>query len=296
MASPFRWIVRIPAVDDSLDRVRRRFLSEIVVRRIEDPQDLDLSPALDLYEDRIPIGQRFESADIIRWLREDSELRAGGHGPSDTFLIAKRRRKVCGFILFHYYPRDRILFFAYLVVAKGPGIPTNRISEAITKKARKVIRWHPPFSRKLVHVLEVEDPRRQTAGASRNKSLARIIIFSRIAEASGLTLRGVDFAYLQPPLTHDENPPRQEPLLLMLAEASAGARLGRNRLADLVDFIYTELYPSGYSNDPHEVQRYKDLCQRLGHELKARIPTEIPLLTVAQLRTQLKTSVRPPRS
>src|SRR5271165_3089235 len=75
---------KIPLVDDAASRAQSRFLNPVVTRVIRDPDDPDLDAALDLYRKKIPDDQRFETADIVRWLREDADRRSSG-GPSDWF-------------------------------------------------------------------------------------------------------------------------------------------------------------------------------------------------------------------
>jgi hypothetical protein len=105
---------KIPLVDDAVDRAQRTLLNPVVVKLVRDADDPDLDAALDLYKKRIPDDQRFEAADIVRWIREDGDNRkANQAGPSDWFIVAKLRRRVCGFILFHYYPSARLALFAY---------------------------------------------------------------------------------------------------------------------------------------------------------------------------------------
>src|SRR5271167_1206948 len=99
-------LTRVPVVDDFLDRLRRRYLNEIVVRRIRSERDRDLPAALELYERRIPNPQRVESADLMLWLSERRD--------TDYCLVAKLRKKVCGFSFFHYYPERGIAFFSYM--------------------------------------------------------------------------------------------------------------------------------------------------------------------------------------
>ena len=124
---------KIPFVDDAVDRFQRRFLNPVVTKLVTDPDDPDLDAALDLYRKRIPDDQRFEAADIVRWIREDRQSRAS-LGPTDWFVVAKFRRKVRGFILFHYYPSVQLGLFAYLVVANTPGPPVNAVSRSLTRQ------------------------------------------------------------------------------------------------------------------------------------------------------------------
>lgn len=127
---------RIPIVDNLLGELRLTYLNPVVVRRVNS-RSSDLISALDLYSKSLPQTQRFESADIIRWLREDEQQRktGGGEASFDCFLVAKFRGKVCGLVLFHYYPKYLFAFFAYMVTGQRPGIPApNAISDSLMKK------------------------------------------------------------------------------------------------------------------------------------------------------------------
>jgi hypothetical protein len=101
-----RVLKTIPAVDDLEERLRTRWFPSVVVRRVTQPTDPDLHAALALYEQRLDGDFRFQTSDIIRWLADDlRNRRTSGTAPRDYFLVAKHRRKVRAFVLFHYYPR-----------------------------------------------------------------------------------------------------------------------------------------------------------------------------------------------
>jgi hypothetical protein len=70
LGTTLKSIRRVPAVDDFLDRLERRFLDPIVIRRAKNPHSADLLSAVELYDQRIPEEQQVESVDIIRWVRE----------------------------------------------------------------------------------------------------------------------------------------------------------------------------------------------------------------------------------
>jgi hypothetical protein len=281
-------IRRVPAVDDFFDRIEKRFLNPVVVQRVTDPRSRDLLSALELYERRIPDEQRFESADIIRWLREDRQQRRTRYGPRDYVLIAKFRKKVCGFSLFHFYHTRSLIFFAYLVAAKGPGTPAG-ISESLIASITKLLRKKPLRQCKGL-ILELEDPRR--GGTSdRNHSLARIRLFSKLAEMYGFTLRAVDIPYLQPSLTHSAED-GQAQLLLMCAYPVDGAASGIMRKAELInllEFIYLELYPDGYSADVEESEQYRVTCKAALERLTAQLPDTVKMRRLSELRLQINT-------
>jgi hypothetical protein len=282
---------RVPAVDDFLDRIERRFLNPIVVHRVTDPQSADLLAAMELYDHRIPDEQRFESADIIRWLREDREQqRLRSDGPRDYFLVAKFRKKVCGFSLFHFYGTQSLVFFAYMVAAKGPGTP-SRISESLISYVAKMIRKEP-LIRCKGFVLELEDPRSGTIRSETKYSLARIRLFCKLAETCGFTLRAVDVPYLQPPLSHSmSSHDAQEQLLLMCAypgDNGTRSTMPKEELISLLEFIYLELYPEGYSADIEESEQYRRTCQAALERLTAQLPDTVRMLRLSELLLQIK--------
>ncbi|SRR5216684_255841 len=284
-----RAIRRVPIIDELLEKARFRFLNPVVIRRITNPNDPDLARALDLYERRIPETQRFESSDIVRWLSEDLEYRSKIQtGPRDVFLVAKYHRRVCGFSLFHYYPTRRLAFFAYLATDHRPGIPIW-ISDTLVSKVAHFIRRKRPFRNCEGFLFEVEDPRQQPDNKSRVVSLARVRLFCRLAEMSGFTLRAIDFVYKQPLLTHTDGEP-QQPLLLMFAPTAkrSGTHLAKDEVARLLEFIYMEVYPEGYSVDSEETARYKELCSRLKDELIDRLPVSLETLNLGQLVRQTR--------
>jgi hypothetical protein len=279
---------RIPVLDDFVGRLEKRFLNPIVVHRVTDPdpKNADLLSALELYERRIPDKQRFESADIIRWLREDRERRRARLPSRDYFLIAKFRKKVCGLSLFHFYGTRSLVFFAYLVAAKGPGTPAG-ISESLISRIAKISR-KKPLQRCKGWVLELEDPKRGST-SEKNHSLARIRLFSKLAEVCGFTLRAVDIPYLQPPLSHWPQD-SQEQLLLMYAypvEKAPSSIMSKAELKNLLEFIYLELYPDGYSSDAEENEHYRLLCKEALDRLTGQLPDTVRMLRLSDLRLRI---------
>lgn len=258
-----------------MDVARRRYFSQVVVRRIKDAADPDLPSALELYEQRIPDAQRFEAAGIVRRL---SEGRA-----SDCFLIAKFRKKVCGFSLFHYYPERGLGLFAYMVVAKRPGIPSNAISQALMSRISYLVKKKKGYRDLEGFVMEVEDPRLHT-GKKRLESLARVRRFSMLAAIGGFSVRAVDISYKQPPLGYLDADNHQEELLLLFATATdTSANLDKRKLAELLEFIYLNVYPDGYSADQEECIHYKEKCARLKDKLMQQLPERARMLSLREL-------------
>jgi hypothetical protein len=266
----------VPWVADKFARARQTFLSP-VIRRITGRRDPDLQAALDLYEKRIPDSQRFDSSDIIRWITESKQ--------TDCFLVAKHNGKVCGVGLFHYYENKGLGLFAYLVVAKKIGLSGEQVSD---RMMRKILRFIGRTKGPQVFLIEVEDPRRQSSREKKMESLARIRIFRRLATIGDFSLRAVDISYQQPPLNHLPEDLEQENLLLLYATRDpARSQLPRVELARILDFIYLELYPDGYSENPDESRSYVEKCRRARDVVNRALPEEARLIGFAELKHEV---------
>lgn len=180
----------IPVVDDWCCRIEAEWFSPVVVRRIRNPRDNDLHAALRLYEKRIPEDQRFPAADIVNWIADDRQIRDGDtDSPRDYFLVAKYKRKVHAFALFHCYPARKVIFFAYMAVEKRvPEPAAGTISNVLIGYVAKLLKRDPRLRNCEFVVFEVEDPRVSTTSGPRDQQLqdiARIKIFCTLAAANG---------------------------------------------------------------------------------------------------------------
>ena len=264
---------KIPAIDNAVDHIQRSLLNPVTTKIIRESDDQDLDAALELYRKRIPDEQRFEPSDIIRWLREDRitrRLASPNTRPTDWFVTAKFRRRVCGFILFHYFPSNRLALFAYMVVANTPGVSVNAVSSTLCSvvvsgllKKRKELRDYCGF------VLEVEDPRKEKSQRKQDECLARIRRFCTLAEMQGFSLRAFDIEYRQPKLSLEDKASVERPMLLLSARTRQGpldAEVQRAEVEEVLSFVYTSVYPEGYSSDAEENRLYREYC----HDLKER--------------------------
>lgn len=277
-------------------------MNPVVIKLVRGADDPDLDAALKLYAKRIPDDQRFEAADIVRWIREDRITRRTSPGaPTDWFVVAKMRRRVCGFILFHYYPSTQLALFAYMVVASTPGVPFDAVSGTLSSwisrllKKRKELRGYKGF------VLEVEDPRREKSQRKQTESLARVRRFCTLAEMQGFSLRAFDIDYKQPRLSIDDATSAERAMLLLSArnrQAAFGADVQREEVKEVLSFIYTRVYPEGYSSDPAENQAYREYCTALRDKEVAALPERVRSLSSAQLVAKVRSLAvrRPPRS
>ncbi|MGA2989223.1 MAG: hypothetical protein ABSD88_02025 [Candidatus Korobacteraceae bacterium] len=280
---------KIPIVDDVVCRVERTLLNPILIKVVGTPDDPDLDAALDIYRKRIPDDQRFEPADIVRWIREDIVSRSAV-GLLDWFLVAKYRRRVCGFILLHFHPSAQLAMMAYMAVAQTPGVQANAISRELAAAISKLIKTKRELRDVKGFVLEVEDPRKEIGKRRQEECLARVRRFSTLTEMQGFSLRAFDIDYKQPKLSIDDSTSTERPMLLLSARTRPADHTAvgyRVEAEEVLGFVYTMVYPEGYSSEPAENLAYRDYCAALLKREIAALPAQVRLLNTAQLAAQL---------
>jgi hypothetical protein len=285
---------KIPGVEVTLRYLEHSWFNPVATKLITHADDADLSSALDLYKRRIPDDQRFEPADIIGWISDDLVARRhlSPGAPTDWFVVAIYKRRICGFVLFHFYPKVRMAFFAYMVVAHTPGIPVDIVSNTLCARVVLLLRRRRELRGCKTIAMEVEDPRKQTSERMRDESLARVRRFCTLAQMRGFSLRAFDFDYKQPKLSTDDPDGTEHQLLLLSAKMvpslEPSADQLRTDVAEMVSFIYTSIYPEGYSADPEETRLYRNYCERLRDQELAGLPANIRTLGLKQLVAQVR--------
>jgi Calcineurin-like phosphoesterase len=256
----------------------------LFVELIEDYRSPDILAALELYDERIPEGERFEAADIIRWLR-DRHMR-------HLFFVAKYRSRVCGFLLMHVRSEELVAFVAYLAAEKNQ-VPVDEgtISYHLMEEVARLFAPTGALSGCGAILLEVDDPCRAATEKERREGLARIRLFSILAERENFLLRALDFSYLQPMLRipGPEDAGREVPMLLMMAlrpSVVGDGALSRERVMGFLDFTYRFLYPTGFSAVEAENVAYAQYLDGLYAKQTASLPERIPTLGLAQLRAR----------
>jgi hypothetical protein len=286
---------KIPVVDEAVDHLQRTLLNPVVIKLVRDADDPDLDSALKLYTKRIPDDQRFEADDIVRWIREDRiTRRTSPTAPTDWFVVAKLRRRVCGFILLHYYPSTQLALFAYMVVANTPGVPFDAVSGTLSSWTSRLLKKRKEFRGYKGFVLEVEDPRKETT-RKQTESLARVRRFCTLAQMQGFSLRAFDIDYKQPRLSLDDARSSERPMLLLSArnrQSTFNADVHREEVQEVLSFIYTQVYPEGYSSDPAENQSYREYCTALRDREVASFPERVRSLSSAQLVAYVRNNKR----
>jgi hypothetical protein len=282
---------RIPIVDNWLNSIERIWLNPVVTHLVRDPEDPDLSGALELYTKRIPEDQRCAEDDMVRWIREDAEKRRlGNPALTDWFIVAKFRHRVCGFLLFHYSSAANLALIAYMVVGKTPGVQVNAVSAALGARVRKLLQSQKEFKECKGFIVEVEDPRKERDSRKRIEALARIRRFCTLAETQGFTLRALDFDYKQPRLSL-EAPGIEYPLLLLSARVRrnlSASETARDEAIEALTFVYTLVYSDGYSPEPEENQAYARYCAELTRREISSLPDRIRALSSKQLEARYR--------
>lgn len=275
LAKAYDLILRIPVIDDFIDRFRQRYLPGIVVRQVTNPEDPDLLPALEELYESIPEDQRVEAADQIRWIGESNAPKNWETTRSkDWFWVARHRHRVRGFAVLHYYEPDYLGFIGYLVAARTPGVPPYAISDALGRAMSKVLKRALSSCRGIL--LEVEDPRIAKNAKEQRERLARVARFCMLAQRQHLTLRALEIEYKQPKLIlGDKRPERPMLLLCAMIRRSLPERLPRAEVSKLLSFVYTRVYPDGYSADTDETAAYADYCRALLAREARAIPDSV---------------------
>ncbi|HKR12832.1 MAG TPA: hypothetical protein VJT15_12305 [Pyrinomonadaceae bacterium] len=262
---------------------------QIHVEHVVNADNDDFHAALELYHQRIPHSEQFEIPDIVRWIREGSEQVEGSHLRNRDFcLIAKQNDDVCGMMIFHYFPKHRLVFIGYLVSASEYSATTPR--EAVASKLLAKFKTFLKESLKDCEgiLLEVDQPLTATTPRELTKRLARIRLFCVLANSLGFYLRAFDMDYRQPPLSLgqlDDN----VPMLLMFTDprtSAAASKMNASLVRKLLKFVYTEMYPDRYSDNDDENRRYARALKRFSATRLKTIRRQVPLLDFRQIRLQ----------
>ena len=106
----------------------------------------------------------------------------------------------------------------------------------------------------------------------------------------GFSLRALDIDYKQPRLGLDKTC-FEEPMLLLSARnrnSTTGDGVSREEVEEVLSFIYTSVYPEGFSPIASETQAYREYCSALRDKEVAALPQHVHSLSSAQLAAQVK--------
>src|SRR5580658_1332111 len=109
-----------------------------------------------------------------------------------------------------------------------------------------------------------------------------------LASVASFSLRALDIHYKQPSLTHLASDQNQEDLPLLYARpGTVRAELDKAEISNILDFIYLELYPDGYSDDVEETRIYAAKCAAARADLEQYLPLRARLLGVTELSREV---------
>jgi hypothetical protein len=198
--------------------------------------------------------------------------------------------RVVGFFLLHHYLRLEFAFIAYLVVERGKRDGDGRISQAILKEVKTLFAPGQELNQVRGVLTEVDHPSCAADDKTRMERLARIRLFCMLAESQSFALRALDLEYLQPKLTLDDPNAREVPLMLLYSPVGPGYRRGyasRAEVRSILNFVYTHLYPEGFSDVDRENRRYRSYLRGFCKQRCQLLPARIPLLEYRSLKTRV---------
>jgi transcriptional regulator with XRE-family HTH domain len=241
---------------------------KIEVRRIEDPSDPDLPPALDLYCERIPDHLLREPDDIVRWLKEDLEAKREGTATvEDYFLIAKMRGEVCGLLYSHYYLRRRMM----IIIVSKEGVPGTHHSAISRALLEYLLRELSETLEGVVAELESEEKK------------SRMRLFRWWARINDVTIGEIKIDYLQPKLSLWDEDEQEEKLMLIYGRTrppylSIPGMIPRSEVANVLDLIYNDSYGEAFEDDPVRDAEYRRYLKQLYERIVATLPEEVQVL------------------
>ena len=248
-------------------------------RRITSGDDPDLQAAANLLPERIP--DALDPDDIVRWVRNDPV--------ENVLLVAKIGTAVWGFLLFHYFVEQRTAFFAYFISnRKLKDVNGQHASEVLFEELGNQFKTDENLRdcRRFLFEVERPDPTRRD---HRLQSLARINLFCQLAASQGFALKALDLEYLQPRLSLDDPKSVEKPMLLMYAYEADETDSGfvpREQVEEMLQFVYTTLYPSDFSINESDTENYRAYAAALFNRQSENLPQEVKTLDFKEIKAR----------
>lgn len=254
--------------------------SRITVKRIQEPSDPDLLPALELYSRAIPENERDSPENIVRWLQEvQTETREGRCELVDYFLAAKASDKPIALLYAHYYPASRLLHISYLVVdGDAPEAKRCAASKALVSHMTSEVKRSLKHCHGIVFELEYQD-----SGSKKKTRVAngRMRHFRALARMQNIVVKEIALDYRQPKLSLWEGNYREERQHLMYARARPPHlpnSIARSEVEKVVLFLYKQIYGDHFDDDAARDAEYHQYLDRLYLKAVAKLPDPVPLL------------------
>lgn len=245
----------------------------IQVRRVTDPYDDDLDEAFELYERRLPDPNvRDASTDIRRWLGELRDEKVAGTAKlEDYLLLARTRTEVCGFLYAQFYPESGFLFVSYLVASEKSATSRKETTHALGEYLKADLRDSLQRCRGVV--FELAAPASPT---EREGWLGRYYCFARMARQAGVTVKRLEFPYVQPRLSPFEADGYEEaPQYLFYGRVNAApieATVSRDEVVALLRVLYMEWYAQAFE---HAEKEYAEELEALFVQVARSVPPAV---------------------
>jgi hypothetical protein len=273
-------IVGLGTVGTSLYALFKVWRGRLHVRRLVTENDNYFEEALKLYDRHFDHWEKDEPEEIERWLKEAKVRRARSDRSLEEYLLTTIwKQRPCGFFYGTFYDSTSTLFVSYLVVDHGLDERiASRVSKKLLAAVQKQLKADGYAYARIV--AEVEVPATAPTVKLRRKRRARIRCLLRISKRSDVPLRVLDAFYLQPKLDLRDKDKHEDPLLLLYARVGAEMppALAREEVADLLQFIYGELYGDCFMEDVTLDDEWRQYTADLLERAISKLPESVRCL------------------
>jgi hypothetical protein len=273
-------------------RARRRgqarsSLKRIVVRRVTNYASEEAKQAVDLLngDPRIGVDERCDAGDLLRWVRESSEMSMLARLRfQDTLWVAIDGDEVVSAAFLTHYRQRRIAFLSYLVTrtpknSRGKGRWRQQGHDTATIQLAEAMRQHlrkQPVPCQYM-LTEVDDPRVTASPVSVKLRCARIQLFDQLAHLVGTCFRVlIDAPYAQPVLDSgaDGNAPAMLLGIIDLQRRHDHV-VSRRQAIEMLRFVYDAVYGDSYLTQGEADREYRAYVARLRQEAESGISRDV---------------------
>lgn len=250
-----------------------KYINQVSVKLIKDPNDSDIESFITLYEEIIDENIRITPDEIIKFI--------GNHTPTDESMlcdylfICKKEKEVIGFLKIIYCWNREYLFIAYLGSSKIKNQSSKIASNALLLHLVKYIKKNFKSCRAIFFEVELSN-----IPSKRSKGLAKLRLFRYTTNNLKFPCYQVLFNYIQPEMPTDGGATKEETNALLFIPLGYSLirndKISKNELLDFIDFIYLDIYGRVYDdNELNEVNKMY-LNDLLG-KYKAELPEYIKI-------------------
>lgn len=254
----------------------------IRIKQIKSSKDPDLNGFVDLYNTLIDDDIRIDASEIIRWIDEDRALRKmKSHKYYHYLFVGKIDQEVVSFLKVMYCTDSKYLFVAYYGI--NTTIEQARLFAAPLMMKTLVRLVQTEIKDCKAVLCEVQKPQTQLEQAENDKRKARLRLFKETARILNFRLFEIDFEYLQPrmEIERDQRQQSEESMILLYApikdEIPFDRQLPKNKLLEILKFIYLQIYRPTYRHEPEKDFIYQSYLNSLLELYEHLLPDYIPL-------------------